>query len=806
MAEAKFRPAESYERELRRFQWGPIAMEKLDDDDEAIQQERYSGKSGTDYTDKHFYTYRSAIVEGAGLTWNPQRCQTDDEKMLAELLAPGLYSFYPDSSRTGWAILPELAAEMPEDVTTEYAGQMGIAEGETGKAWRIALNKDARWSLTDKAMSWIHRHGDVTMMDFDITADDYLYSLRQLLDPRLDNPGAARFCEGEFALYNAVGYRESGKTTYEPLEITAEEALASGLSLYLDMDFWNLAGAPDEQGRPAPQYVSIEDDTRYLDSDITDINADDAWMSAKALFDSFLANGMPYESYQRAYLRIAHTAPLTTWEDVGIRKTDDYTIDLIFAEPVTDADWRLPYGLRDGWLVFEPLYEACKSYYDAEGKQVKSEDDAFTISTIYGTDFTQTASYGPYAMTRSNEQEGIFLARDDSWYGYRDDLHTGMYQTDAVEIVFLPDHASVMNAFLRGELDDVVLIPSEVSHYEDSPYLRFFPDSQTTKLTLNTDYDKLLGRGDNSQLLVVDEFREALACAIDRDTIALICGGRAAHGLLSSSYIWNPVTGASYRESAPGRQVVDTRTTYNPEKARSLMQLAYDRAVAAGIYDGLSPIAITIRVEREDDLTRQVFSALQEQISSACAGTALEPYLKLKMAVDAHCYETNYGGDADAIFSTWSGSTLDPYSIMGACYTDSPDGSGQQMEYGYNTGVISLTIDCDGQQVTASLRGWARWTRGDVMTELDEALGHFSDYSYTTRSAILAGMEACCLNWNATIPLYDRGKTTLFSQRYVPAVDKPYNPVVRDGGLAFTTYQYDDGDWAAYIQEHELNY
>lgn len=643
-------------------------------------------------------------------------------------------------------------------------------------------------------------------MDFDITADDYIYSLRQLLDPRLNNSAAARFCEGDFAIYNAANYRESGRTTFELLETTAEEALTSGLSLYLNMDFWNLTGALDEQGRPAPQYIPIDDETLYRDSDADDNRAEDVWLSAKTLFDSYMAKGKPYESYQRDYLYIAHTVPPVDWDDVGIRKVDDYTIDLIFAEPVTDAAWHLPYGLREGWLVFEPLYEACKSCYDAEGRKAKSKDDISSITTIYGTDDSVTASCGPYAMTRCQEKEGITLTRDDSWYGYRDGLHTGMYQTDAVEITFLPDRATVTNAFLHGDLDVIPLAPDEISSYADSPNLRFTPQSQTTKLTLNTDYDKLLDRGSNSQLLVIDEFREALAWAIDREEIARICGGKATYGLLSSSYVCNPDTGASYRDSTSGQQALANGPVYNPEKARSLMQLAYDKAVAAGIYDGLSPIVITLRVDGETEQTRQVFTALQEQVSAACAGTALEPYLKLKLVTDTHCFETNYSGDADAIFTTWGGSEMNPYSLMDMCYTDSPYGNGRQMEYGYNTGVISLTMDCDGKPVTVSLRGWARWTGGNDMAELDETLSRFTDYSNPTRCAILAGMEACYLHWNTTIPLYERCKASLISQRFVPAIVRPSNPVIRDGGLAFATYQYDDKTWKSYVQDHDLIY
>ena len=798
MAEDKFKPAETYERDLRRFHWGPIAMEKLEADSDTISQERYAGNAVGDYSDKRDYTYRSAIIGDEGLNWNPQRCLTDDERMLAELLSPGLYGFFPDSSRTGWAILPELAAEMPVDITAEYNGQMGIAAGETGRAWRIALNREARWCLSDNAISWLQLQGDSASPDLEITADDYIYSLRQLLNPRLNNPSAARFCEKGFTLYNALRYRESGQTTYEPLETTAEEALASGLSLSLDMDFWSLTGAPDAHGKTAPKYVPIDDDTLYRDDE-------GAWLSARELFDSYLAAGKPYESYQREYIRVARTAPDTTWDDLGIRKIDDYTLDLIFEEPVKDAAWRLPYALREGFLIFRPLFEACKTYYDEEGREIKSEAEAFSINSDYGTSVNKTASCGPYAITDLKKAKSISLKRNEGWYGYRDGLHKGMYQTDVVEIALLSDHAEAMEVFRQGGLDAVVLSPEEVGQSADSPSIMYLPEIQTTKLTLNTDYDKLLSRNGNSQLLAVDEFREAIAWAIDREQLAGICGGQPAYGLLASSYICDPYTGNAYRDTESGQKAVAAGPVHDLAKARSLMQLAYDRAVAAGIYNGLSPISIVIRVEQEDERSQQVFNAIDSQVHKAIQGTALEPHLKLRMVADAHCYETNYGGDADVVFTTWSGSPMDPYAIMGTCYTDSPDGSGLQMEYGYNTGVISLTIDCDGQDVTASLRGWARWARGDVMTELDEALGHFSDYSYETRSAILSGMEACFLHWNPTIPLYESCKAVLLSARFTPAVKPASNPVIRDGGLAFATYRYDDETWAKLVQQTDAH-
>ena len=62
----------------------------------------------------------------------------------------GFYGFYLNENKDGYAILPEMAADYPVDVTSEYVGQFGVAEGETAKAWRIALNPDACWENGEK--------------------------------------------------------------------------------------------------------------------------------------------------------------------------------------------------------------------------------------------------------------------------------------------------------------------------------------------------------------------------------------------------------------------------------------------------------------------------------------------------------------------------------------------------------------------------------------------------------------------------------------------------------------------------------
>ena len=787
VAETVFKPAGSYRSGERVYSWGPIKLEPYAGG--AVSVERLSGKKGADHTDPRVYTYSAAVDSLSGLQWNPLSTLSDTGREVARLLSPGLYSLLPAAKGAGYALVPELAAALPEDVTAEYAGRMGIKAGDEGLAWRIALNPDARWHLTTEARAFLWEKTGDTPTAADITADDYIYSLRRLLDARLRNSRADSFCDA-LPILNARGYMEAGKVTYQRLETDASAALKAGLDLCLDMDFWDMTGAPDRDGNEAPRYVSVNDATPYLDPGVEDASDPAAWRSAKELYETCLAEGMPYEAYQREYLFIAQTAPPVSWEDVGLVKVDDHTLDLILESPLTDAAFALPYALSDGFLVYAPLFEACEA----------PEDDSGEIASAYGTSVETTAACGPYTLTRFDTESQLLLERNRDWYGYDDEKHLGMYQTDVCRMTAFPDHAAAREALRAGQLDALPMEAGDAEDLGDDVHIQRVPIPCVTRLVLNTDYAALLLHANGSQVQAVDTFREGLSWVFDRSRYAErhSLGGIQAMGMLDG-YICDPFTGTPFRESDPGRMAMarvygGNSDPCDPDRARNLLQLAYDKAVAAGLYDGLGLISIELSFDRKDDSAMQVFNDLNAQLKAACEGTAFQDRLSLSMRYDPSAFQNNYNGRTDAVFAAWRGSPLLPFDLLDACYTDAADGSGMQMEYGYNAEAIRMTFDCDGKQFTASLRDWARWAGGEAVEAISD-LGLFSDYSYGTRTQFLAGMEACYLNWHPFIPLYEHTTAMLLSNRVTPGVSGNVNPLCGDGGLAFLTYTMDDETW-----------
>ena len=347
LAEGEFVPADSYDTGVREFHGGKVTLVEAPAGGGQVTTDVYPGEEGKDYTDEKVYTYNdytSAIT--SSMNWDVLSWETNEDSAITDYIISGFYTFKMNADKTGYSVVPEMAADYPVDVTAEYVGQYGVKEGETAKAWRIALNKDACFD-------------DGTM----INADDYVYSMQQQLNPKMLNRRADSWYDGTFSLVNAKNYLYAGKTTYDAITDTAENLVAAGTEVYLDMDFWGCVGALDADGNAAPQYISIADDTMYRDTSVEDEKADEAWISAKYLFESYLAAGQQYESYQPQYLKTATTAANVTWEDVGLKKIDDYTIDFILEKPVAEPAFYVPYSLAGNFLVEKSLYEACKTFY-----------------------------------------------------------------------------------------------------------------------------------------------------------------------------------------------------------------------------------------------------------------------------------------------------------------------------------------------------------------------------------------------------------------------------------------------------------
>lgn len=784
---------------------GSVTTQEGEDGAGELNYNLYKGEEGKDYTDEKVYTYNDYIAGTTNMKWGTVNWETNEDSYVLSKITSGFYNFYLNDTKDGWAIGCDLASELPVDVTSDYVGSYGIEEGDTAKAWKITLNPDACWE-------------DGTP----INADSYIYSYQQLLDPIMLNRRADSLYAGDFQIYGAKNYVYQGRTSFNALGETVEDYLANGgdeSQLYVDVtSFWNVTA---EDGS---QYVSITDETPIRDEAVEDENADEAYVSGKYLYETYLAPGAPNADSAADYVGTmqAYEADYS-FDNVGIFKTGDYEIVFVTTSPVASPDYYVPYNLSSIYLVYEDLWESCKTYFNSNGDQVDADsDDIASITTNYGTSAETTMSFGPYRLDYFELDKQITFTRNDNWFGYKDGKHTGMYQADNISCQVIAEQSTALLAFLNGEIDNVSLVASDMSTYGSSDYIRYTPQSYTTKLTFNTDLAKTTERG--TQILTNLNFRKAFSYAIDRNTFAAAytSAGTAGFGMLNNLYVYDPYTGATYRDSEGAKEALcnlygmtwgedgdyedldeayEAITGYDITYAQSLMQQAYDECVADGLYDGESSVEIELRVYQSDDVYVQMFNYLNSCLQAACEGTGFEGKVSMKMVVDADYYETNYSGGADMIFTTWGGATYSPWTVLYECYCDASDGSGQQMEYGFDTSAINVVIDVDGATFTQPLQTWALWADGDVNTVLTSddgsvTLDAFADYSYDTEAEIYGKLEYALLSYYTTTPLYYRNSGSLVSQKGDYAVTQ-YIDLVEFGGIEYYTFDYDDTEWEA---------
>ena len=222
-------------------------------------------------------------------------------------------------------------------------------------------------------------------------------------------------------------------------------------------------------------------------------------------------------------------------------------------------------------------------------------------------------------------------------------------------------------------------------------------------------------------------------------------------------------------------------------------------------------VELQLNVYQEDEIYVKMYNFLKNALEAACAGTGFEGNVTLKMVADDDYYNTMYSGMTDIIFTTWGGAAYSPYTTLYECYCDAADGTGNQMELGYDTSKINVTIVADGVTYTAPLQTWALWADSsdpncvikseDGTTQLKE----FAAYDAATKAMFYGKLEYAYLAFFTTTPIYYRSTASMISQKGDYAV-KQYVDLVGFGGLQFYTFNYTDSAWAEYVSSGNLKY
>ena len=301
-------------------------------------------------------------VEALPSNWSPLTPMTAEKQWLLNMTTAPVYRL---TVAGNWE--PILASDLPEDVTTDYAGTYGIPADARGSfAYRISLRGDARWDDGSP-----------------ITADDFVFSIRKLLENE-ENCANWTFLANAENILSGVSKPGKEIVSLRTAQFTSmQEAISAGHSdFYIDTThFWGLEGG----------WLSISDRIRLQDFAMPD-GMDERFVSPAYLYTRYLADGAANSRLQREFIGISESAGSPfTMEDLGVIPVS--SSELVLITQVPTAPSVLMKKLENLFLFHESCW---------------GKDFATSAETYCG--------YGPYRIAAADSEQ-IILEPNPNWWG-----------------------------------------------------------------------------------------------------------------------------------------------------------------------------------------------------------------------------------------------------------------------------------------------------------------------------------------------------------------------------------------------------
>lgn len=748
------------------------------------------------------YTYH-LYMAASPINWNPHAWEMSNESELMGFIEMPLVDVTIAEDGVNFEWVFEGATDL-EDVTATYADrEKWLTPDKDGNLptekliYKISLNPDAKWA-------------DGTP----INADTYIYSMQQMLDPAMKNYRANSYFEGDTAIKNAKLYYNNDKAG-QPMYGPANENEA-------DKYYLNLSESCVFFGGPAKDYHDnagyqpyfcdangVDLYAKYPEAEYVEVT-DEVIADLTTMSQTFGDNNP--EAWKEWCFAIVGTYAETAWEDVGLIKADDYTLIYVNETPV--SAFYMKSMMTSNWIVYQDLYEA--------GKE-KKED---LVATNYGTSAETYMSAGPYKLATFEEDKQFILERNENWYGWTDGKHVGQYQTTKIVYDIIPEHATALMAFEKGDLDNIALTADDLINYKMSDYLLKTDQTYTFRYIFATDLEKLTALeaeandGSNKKVLYYDDFRKAISLAMNRAEFCADCttGYKPAYYLLNSLYYYDIEnnTESQYRNTKAGRDAVlrlygveygegkafaddeaayDSINGYDVEQARALFQKVYEQAIADGNYTAGQKVHIRCEAKASaiaaEDTRQQEY--LNDYVAKATVGTGFEGLVDFEFLGNiANRYDDVALGKIEMIRGAWGGAAFYPFSTIRVyCEPDYMGGMESIHEScGWDPTVETITIPLNGEDRTDTIQNWAKSI---------QPAGEFGGDEYAeTRLFILSYIETAILGSYQCIPFGCETECTLFSKK-VQFATEDYNIMYGYGGIRLMKFNYNDAEWAEFV-------
>lgn len=342
---------------------------------------------------------------------------------------------------------------------------------------------------------------------------------------------------------------------------------------YPNEDKTSTISAPDlAAGEPYTEdgltwYIEIDQNAKWANGE--PINADTFIYSWKQALDpvtlytygSTLAeNSIKILNAEEYYMQ-ASTGVAVDWEEVGIKKVDDYTLAI-----TTDGKYPVSDVMRHfiqvaSAPVYEELYE-----------QTISEDRA---NSNYGTEIELSMSSGPFVIESWSKGTEVSYVKNENY------LHADEIYLDGINVRVIADESTRLELFEKGELDFLTLGTTGQAQYGDDPRVYFYEAFAVQEIEFNFE-------NPDKPFLSNVNFRKALFYATDRETLAAISGNAPANYFLGRRLVAY-ADGTSIGQLRDEAGYLGDNYSYDPDLAveyfeKALEETGYDKFSIELIY------------------------------------------------------------------------------------------------------------------------------------------------------------------------------------------------------------------------------
>lgn len=508
-------------------------------------------------------TYKLA-VDCIPNNWNSHVSDLLGAGCVLDYTQDTLYEYDYNENKTGFKIVPAMAADYPTDVSAIYAERFGYSASEVGRAYRIPLKSNLKFD-----------NGDA------ILANTFVESMELLLDPDADNPNASKvYGDGNLKIWGAESYaKQRGETIIESCvdadgigigefvgwntvshEVAAKirfSAAQSYVGKWL-LDYYQYS---EDRANEVMAHVLLGDHARKAEIDTLDgktlaeINADE---QLKATLDALVEGWCINADEEFGFFVCKQETDEVDFSSVGFFAEDELSLVIVLQNAMYLSELRQ--NLCTNFLLVHPqTYRDCINI--SCGSSVNN----------YGTNIQSYVGFGPYKIVHCTS-DVLELSKNLCWRGYVEEnaFDDTVYEADGIKCIVVEDEETKLNMFLRGEIDSYDLTAMDAKNgYLFSKYA-YSTDSQTTWfVALNPDIEKsaieaataiptVAGNTVIKSPLSIEEFRRALSYSLDRSALILECRplSSVATGLIGQSYVWNTESGETYRSTNKAKEVV----------------------------------------------------------------------------------------------------------------------------------------------------------------------------------------------------------------------------------------------------------